>query len=266
MKLPSFRSSAIAITNVGVEYFVGTSVGLFKTTIDGSNPNATVWTQEGASQIGNAVVDALALRPVDNTLLVGTHGYGMWTTALALAGLPLTFTSFTGTPEKLDNLLNWTVENEQNNKGFELQRKYATDPDYTAVGFINGKNGTGTNSYSYKDLTVDLGKDVSLYRLKQIDLDNRFTYSPIVTVKRTVSTQMLEYLSVNGNSLFIRINNANTNQTLLINFYDAAGKLVKKLNTQFQSQQVNITGLSHGVYVVELIGSNNQKVVKRIMK
>ena len=55
---PSIRSSAIAITPNGVEYFVGTSIGLFKNV----NLTGQDWTQEGPFEIGNAVVTSLALR------------------------------------------------------------------------------------------------------------------------------------------------------------------------------------------------------------
>lgn len=76
--LPSVRSSAIAVKGAITEYFVGTSVGLYMTTVLAGA--GTVWAQEGASEIGNAVVSSLSLRPIDNKLLVGTHGYGMWYT------------------------------------------------------------------------------------------------------------------------------------------------------------------------------------------
>ncbi len=79
LSLPSVRSSAISVKGATTEYFVGTSTGLYMTTtIAGAG---TTWTQEASGEIGNAVVASLALRPVDNKLLVGTHGYGMWYTA-----------------------------------------------------------------------------------------------------------------------------------------------------------------------------------------
>ncbi len=74
--LPSVRSSAILRKTAGVEYFVGTSVGLYMTTTPAGV--GTIWSQEGPSEMGNAVISSLALRPSDNKLLVGTHGYGMW--------------------------------------------------------------------------------------------------------------------------------------------------------------------------------------------
>lgn len=74
--LPSYRSCAIVATNSGVEYYVGTSIGLFSTTT--INGASTVWTLEGSSVMQGAIISDLVLRTADNTLLVGTHGNGMF--------------------------------------------------------------------------------------------------------------------------------------------------------------------------------------------
>jgi len=78
--LPSFRSCAIVVTPTGVEYYVGTSIGLFSTTnINGAN---TSWTLEGPPVMQGAIISDLALRASDNTLLIGTHGNGMFYTVI----------------------------------------------------------------------------------------------------------------------------------------------------------------------------------------
>ena len=82
LTLPSYRSSAIAITSTGVQYFVGTSMGLYNSS---GLPGAVAWAQEGPADMGNAVVTDLKLRTSDNKLLVGTHGYGMWYSYFPLA-------------------------------------------------------------------------------------------------------------------------------------------------------------------------------------
>lgn len=78
ISLPSFRSCAIVTTASGVEYYVGTSIGLFSTTV--INGNATNWTLEGSNPMRGAIISDLKLRIADNTLLVGTHGNGMFYT------------------------------------------------------------------------------------------------------------------------------------------------------------------------------------------
>lgn len=74
---PSVRSCKIVNKSTGIEYYVGTSVGLYSTT--SLNGASTVWVKEGAgTPLEYAIINSLAYRPSDNTLLVGTHGNGMW--------------------------------------------------------------------------------------------------------------------------------------------------------------------------------------------
>ncbi|MEP7164077.1 MAG: CHRD domain-containing protein [Ferruginibacter sp.] len=96
LTLPSYRSAAIAIngTTNAVEYYVGTSAGLYASA---GLPGSVAWAQEGSTTIGNAVVSCLDLRPSDNKLLVGTHGYGMWSASIPITSCSITLTSAAGT-------------------------------------------------------------------------------------------------------------------------------------------------------------------------
>ncbi|MFM7357004.1 MAG: T9SS type A sorting domain-containing protein [Sediminibacterium sp.] len=87
LTLPSIRSCVIApkLEN-GVpvtEYYVGTSVGLFTTASIGKTLGAggtITWSRESPSVLNYAVITSLDYRPTDNTLLIGTHGNGMYYT------------------------------------------------------------------------------------------------------------------------------------------------------------------------------------------
>lgn len=78
---PSIRSCAIVVkkdagNNSVTEYYVGTSVGLYSAT--GVSSGTVTWAREGGNVLNFAVVTSLSYRPQDNTLLVGTHGNGMY--------------------------------------------------------------------------------------------------------------------------------------------------------------------------------------------
>jgi hypothetical protein len=74
---PSIRWVSILHVEGKPLYFAGTSVGLFSATnLDGKN---TVWTQEGASAIGNVVIDMVDTRQSDGVVAVATHGNGVYT-------------------------------------------------------------------------------------------------------------------------------------------------------------------------------------------
>ena len=90
LTLPSIRSCMIVVkkdasNNPVTEYYVGTSVGLYSavnigpTLIGGGSPT---WQREGGSVLNFAVVVSLAYRPVDNVMVIGTHGNGMYYTFL----------------------------------------------------------------------------------------------------------------------------------------------------------------------------------------
>lgn len=113
LTLPSFRSAVIVVkkdasNNPVTEYYVGTSVGLYSAVNIGTTLAAggtPTWQREGGSVLNFAVVVSLAYRPVDNVLLIGTHGNGMYYT-------------FLGTPNYTPNLNTGINEPTINDKNF----------------------------------------------------------------------------------------------------------------------------------------------------
>ncbi len=99
LTLPSVRACEIIAKTTGIEYYVGTSIGLYSTTQ--INGGSTVWSRETgatgtpAEMLNNAVVNSLAHRWTDNTLVVGTHGNGMFAATL---GSPITITTAVNNP------------------------------------------------------------------------------------------------------------------------------------------------------------------------
>ncbi|MFM7838534.1 MAG: T9SS type A sorting domain-containing protein, partial [Chitinophagaceae bacterium] len=86
----SFRSCMIVVkkdanNNPVTEYYAGTSVGLYSlvnvsSLVQSGNYS---WTREGGTVLNYAVITSMDYRPQDNVLLIGTHGNGMYYTALS---------------------------------------------------------------------------------------------------------------------------------------------------------------------------------------
>ncbi len=75
--LEPFSIRSVAVTefaNGRNLYFVGTARGLYAN----DNPKNEDWVMQSPDQIGMAVVSSLAYRPSDTTLLIGTHGNGIF--------------------------------------------------------------------------------------------------------------------------------------------------------------------------------------------
>ena len=90
--------------------------------------------------------------------------------------LPITLLSFEVVPRNNDALLKWTTGEEINNAGFEIEKSIDGEVFYK-IGFVPGANNSrNRREYHYTDQQF---VQSSYYRLKQMDFDGEFEYSPI---------------------------------------------------------------------------------------
>ncbi|MDH7446304.1 T9SS type A sorting domain-containing protein [Aquimarina sp. 2201CG14-23] len=106
----SIRSAAITEVDGETRYFVGTARGLYSST----DPVNQDWSIEAPNQIGFALVSALAYRPADNKLLVGTHGNGMYegtvAATLSVEEFDASESSFVAWPIPANDVINVVVD------------------------------------------------------------------------------------------------------------------------------------------------------------
>ncbi|HLP82288.1 MAG TPA: T9SS type A sorting domain-containing protein [Nitrosomonas sp.] len=115
----------------------------------------------------------------------GGNGGGSATASLIASPLPVELISLTGSVEHSHVILVWKTVTEINNFGFEVERKgsllgQTNNAPWVKVGFVNG-NGTTNASKSYSFIDNQASGRV-FYRLKQIDRNGKFSYSPMVEV------------------------------------------------------------------------------------
>lgn len=92
--------------------------------------------------------------------------------------------NFSGTSVANGVMLNWQTTYENNNKGFDIERKLSTSNTWTKIGYVQGAiTSTTTKNYNFNDTNTQKKRTYN-YRLKQINTDNTFTYSSIVTVRK----------------------------------------------------------------------------------
>jgi hypothetical protein len=95
------------------------------------------------------------------------------------SNVPVELESFTGKASDGNVTLEWTTATEINNHGFEIQRSIS--PEFQTIGFVDGHGTTTeTQSYIFVDRNVNVGS--YSYRLKQVDFNGRYEYSPVVNV------------------------------------------------------------------------------------
>jgi len=100
-------------------------------------------------------------------------------TIVCLTTLPVELIDFKAVIQENEHVtLHWSTASEKNNLGFTLERS-ADNRHWSALGFVSG-NGTTTqpSDYFFRDEKPLAG--VNYYRLKQMDTDGKFEFSPIV--------------------------------------------------------------------------------------
>lgn len=175
------------------------------------------------------------------TLLGGKQVY-------ADAVFPVTLLSFNGQYEGNKVPLKWATATEQNSSHFDIER--STDGQkYETIGQVKAGGNTATKlDYSFIDNNLP-AQNIFYYRLKQVDFDEKFVYSDIVSIKkkeRDPSVKMFPNPADSEITIFGVADNAQ------IEVYNEIGQLVKTVHSLSSGSKMTITDLPKGVYFVKL--------------
>lgn len=156
--------------------------------------------------------------------------------------------------------LNWATGSELNNDYFSIER--SSDGNiFTKIGKVEG---IGTSqelsTYSFRDLVPF--SDTYYYRLRQVDYDGTFSFSSVVRIEILTEGLSLElYPNPVVETLTIKATNG-----LSLNIYSMTSQLVYSGDFSLGEIKADLSMLESGVYVVEVIGTDNQRTVRRILK
>ncbi|HEV8285643.1 MAG TPA: T9SS type A sorting domain-containing protein [Chitinophagaceae bacterium] len=166
--------------------------------------------------------------------------------------LPVALTSFKANVEKNEVKLSWHTASEHNNKYFEVQHSIDGN-NFTAIGTIPGKGTTTIPSdYSFSHTNPVAG--VNYYRLKQIDIDDRYEYSDVITAKINYRNLTSLYPNPIKEKLIIS-SSVNTEANLL----NEAGQKLQSIKLVQGRNELGISKLQGGVYFIKFSDGSIQK-------
>jgi len=203
-------------------------------------------------------------------MFTGIDTLGQFTLASnGTSPLPVSLTQFGGKRIGADVKLNWLTANEMNCQGFEVERSIDAD-HFDFIGMVSSKsiNSNTNTNYVYVDAKADQNKTL-FYRLKQIDFDGKYSYSPIVTISAsTLSVPVSLYPNPTKSAFNIDIQSAQqTNVTIVI--VDMQGRVVvtKEVQTNKGMNTISVdeaSGLNTGVYFVKVKMANDSQIFKLV--
>jgi spore germination protein YaaH len=247
------------------------------------NLAATTWTTLAGS---DNILDG-PTATLDAIMFYAPNGSPDWTLYIddvshnSAGPLPVELDRMNAFSTELNVHLQWNTATEVNNYGFEILRRSAPQNDShserseeSSIGFVQGNGTTSSpHSYSYTDRVSHPG--TYKYRLRQIDRDGQFRYSPemIVTISGYPEAYSLLQNFPNPfnpvTTIQFAIPDGMQNEHVQLKLYDALGREVAVLVDEVRSPgiysvQFNGSSLASGVYFYTL-RSGNFSATKKLM-
>jgi hypothetical protein len=172
--------------------------------------------------------------------------------------LPVQFTAFTVSKSKNDALLQWSVENQSPiTATYQIERSL-NGSEFNAIAQLPAKTTENKGNYTYNDVNAGLLKDDGLvyYRIKQTDLDGKYTYSNVRSIRIMRNPlQLTAFPNPVKDITRLRFETNNPN-AVRINVYDAQGKIVHAQShiPRMGQNQLSL-GMSHlisGTYLITI--------------
>ncbi|HXA00384.1 MAG TPA: glycosyl hydrolase [Cytophagaceae bacterium] len=239
-------------------------------------------------RVNSNIASTISVRTYPGNVLLGTttslNTAGAWST-VTLAGINLTagkqkiyFTAANGTPLKLNWFrincasncalpvsltsfqafalssnsakLEWETVSEKDNKEFVIER--STDGIYfDSMGTVPG-SGTTSDLRKYSYIDTKISGSVIYYRLKQVDIDGTFSYSPV------------KVLSYNQNSIKLGqssiITEFSSGRDVYFVVVSPLGELIQEgnyyANAGVTEKTVSLDGLAKGIYFIKIMSED----------
>ena len=171
---------------------------------------------------------------------------------------PVKLSSFSAVRSKQVVSLNWITEFELDAKEFIVERAEGTE--FRSVGTININGNSSTKkSYSFNDKNENAGN--TYYRLKNVDLDGKFTYSQIRIVKGIGAVNDVTVFPnpARSNS---KISVVGVTSNSSIQLLDFSGKVLKNINS-INTNSLDLSGVKNGTYLIRIIDKSTNEVVNK---
>jgi len=196
--------------------------------------------------------------------------YSFGTNNPLLNPLPVAWLDFTGRRSGSSVELAWKTASEKDNDKFTVERS-ADGKNFSALGTVAGNGSTDlTSQYTFSDKTPL--STIGVYRIKQTDLNGKFSYSKEIRVAGLDGsiTGIRLYPNPAPTSATLYLENTTwRNQKVKVTIINALGAVVREEQISFSGDsraKVNISGIQRGSYYMSTQVNGEKKVVPFIIQ
>jgi hypothetical protein len=170
---------------------------------------------------------------------------------VVLPALPVTLVDFTASKFQQRVLLTWHTASELNNEKFIVERS-ADGKSFKTLGEMAGHGTTQTPEfYSFVDEKPLSG--INYYRLRQMDFDGQFKYSPVRSVAFRNEGGISIYPTVVGQALYLQLPDTAAPETKLTVFSVQGSLVYQQVLEGTGILTIALPQMAAGQYVVEAV-------------
>jgi Secretion system C-terminal sorting domain len=175
--------------------------------------------------------------------------------------LPIELAKFNATQtDKFQSTLTWQTASEKNNQGFQIE-KSLDGSVFKSIGFVKGVgNSNVSNDYDFRD--NDFSKS-AYFRLKQIDFDGKYSYSPTVYVEKSQVGKVKTLVYPNPSLGKFYVDHATDIKNITV--FNLTGQAVFNQNiNEAERTEIDISNLATGLYFVRLNDNKGHIETKQV--
>jgi hypothetical protein len=236
-------------SNSGVEY-VNTTRTYNNTTFSYRAESGSFSLASGS--VDNAVI--IEISSYNNSSSLGVIVDDVELSAVSASSLPVQWISFIAERKGNNTLLSWKTSSEINNAFFIVERSL-NGANFDSIGLVSANS---FKTYSYNDNNAQPG--THYYRLKQVDIDGKFSYSKVLMIKTANNGEELKVFPSLANQHINLSLNLVTGSRVTIHVVDAKGRVVmstrKELVAGFNQQTMDVANLNAGSYYLQVISGD----------
>ena len=181
--------------------------------------------------------------------------------------LPVEFSYVNARRQDCENVdVIWQTQTEINSKGFFIERSVGSVDRFEDMGFVESKGDSNKEqTYTFEDNINDLSGNSNLYyRIKQVDIDGRVSFSEMVVIRLDCEDQAVRF-NVRPNPAF------NDLYVDVDGSLDVASKIVVlnslsqtiatlPINKTDSRTLVDVTKYTAGMYYIKILNNNNEVI------
>jgi hypothetical protein len=226
-------------------------------TIEIQNISKTIYAKNEISLLGISV-----LKQAQTTATICPGGAG--------CVLPLTSIILKGKRFTKDIVqLHWVTLNEIDGKSFDLELSFDNAVNFVKVTSVKS-NHDAVYEKKYSAIDNNNFEGITYYRIKQIDINGKFTYSNIIAVKGIAVEELLQVYPNPAKNNINAIIVCKKNTVGKISICDAGGKIFLLQNINlikgFNTIPINTLYFSDGFYIIKIVRPQQTDMILKFVK